>query len=276
MTGLAWGAAVAALATVAVLAPGAAVAAPLEAPAWAIAPEDASCRTDIELTGRSGATVDVALVSDGERVSLRFAKADIPAEAFLPIRIDQKPFANLVLRTDDAKVAAMVLSDETLAALRKGATLQIAWLADEAVRASLAGSDQGLIDLKTCGAQVATRHQAQVAQAQADHARIDADARAKAVSDEQLAAARAQTAAAQAEQRRLAAEADKATAEADRQRALAQADRQRAAQAQREQAQREQAAADDEDGYPYPRAPRYPQQTAQPAPWGYYNPYYPR
>jgi colicin import membrane protein len=264
MTGLAWSAVLAALVS------GAAAAAPLEAPAWAIAPEDASCRTDIELTGRSGATVDVALVSDGQRVSLRFAKADAPAEAFLPIRIDQKPFANLVLRGGDAKVASMELSEETLAALRKGSTLQIAWLADEAVRASLTGSDQGLTDLKTCGAQVAARHQAKLTQTQADQARADADARAKAVADEQLAAARAQTAAAKAEQRRLAAEADKASAEADRQRALAEADRRRTADAQR------QAAADDDDGYgyPYQRAPRYPQQAAQP--WGYYSPYYPR
>src|SRR3954453_16278005 len=71
----------------------------LEAPAWAIAPEDAACHMEFELTSRSGTIAPGALISDGYRVSLRFAKEGLPAEAFLPIRIDGKPYANLVQRT---------------------------------------------------------------------------------------------------------------------------------------------------------------------------------
>ena len=52
----------------------------------------------------------------------------------------------------------MVLSDEAQAAMRRGSTLQIAWLADEPMAASLAGSEQGIVDLKTCGAQVSAQY----------------------------------------------------------------------------------------------------------------------
>jgi len=83
---------------------------------------------DLELTGRSGAVAPVALISDGEHIVLRFAKEGAPAEAFLPIRIDQKPYANLVQRIGEEGLAVMGLSDQTLGALKHGKTLQIAWL----------------------------------------------------------------------------------------------------------------------------------------------------
>jgi hypothetical protein len=210
--------------------------------AWIVTPGEAVCRTEIDLVSRSGATVPIQLQSDGQQVALLFAKDDIPASAFLPIRIDQKPFANLVQRSVDGKSATMVLSDATLAALRRGTILQVAWLTDEIVKASLGGSEQGVVDLRTCGAQVAGQHRARVAAQQEQQARAEADARAKAVADEQLATARAQTAAAEAERQRVAAEALRASADADR--LSAEADRQRAAMAesQRQQAQQAQAA----------------------------------
>jgi hypothetical protein len=207
----------------------------LEAPDWVITPGDAACRTELELTGRSGAVSPVALVSDGAQVSLRFAMETPPERAFLPIRIDQKAYANLVLRSEVPKVAQMGLSDETLAAMRKGGTLQIAWLSEESVRTSLAGATQGLTDLRTCGAQVAAQHRARLVAEDESRARAAQEARARAVADEQLAAARAQTAAAEAERQRLRAEADRAMAQADqaqaeaqRLRAQAAADQQRA------------------------------------------------
>ena len=256
---------------------GAAVAGPsisanLEAAAWAITPEDAGCHTDLDLTARSGAVAPIALISDGEHVALRFAKEGVPGRAFLPIRIDGRPFSNLVQRTGEEGVAVMNLSDETLAALRHGKTLQVAWLSDEAVSASLAGAGQGIADLRTCGVQMAGQHRAQQAEMESQRARAQADARAKAVADEQLAAARAQTAAAVAERQRLAAETRRADAQAEdladqaaqrramveqaQERALAEQDRQRAVAVQR-----------------YYYGPP-PQQQPEPPPWGYYRPYY--
>jgi len=207
----------------------------IEPPGWVIAPGEAACRTELELTGRSGAVSPVSLISDGGQIRLRFAMEEVPERAFLPIRIDQKAYANLVLRGDVPKVAIMALSDETLAAMRKGGTLQIAWLSEEPVRVSLAGAAQAIADLRVCGAQVAAQHQSRLAAQEESRARAAQEARAKAVADEQLATVRAQRAAAEAQRQRLRAEADRAAAqaqqaqaEADRQRAMALADQQRA------------------------------------------------
>jgi len=231
------------------------------ASAWAITPEDAACHTDLELVSRSGAVAPIALISDGEHVALRFAKEGMPGEAFLPIRIDGKPYSNLVQRTGEEGLAVMNLSDETLAALRHGKILQVAWLADEAVSASLAGASQGIVDLRSCGVQVAGQHR--VREAELDVQR--AEARAKAVADEQLAAARAQTAAAEAERQRVAAETERAraqaealSAQAEQQRAVAEQERQRYYYGERERY---------DSDRPPPSAP-------EPAPWGYYRPYY--
>ncbi len=221
----------------------AAAAVGLEAPAWAIAPEDGACHTDLELTSRSGAVSPVALVSDGDHVVLRFAKEGAPAQAFLPIRVDQKPYANLVQRIGEEGLALMRLSDETLAAMKRGKTLQIAWLEDEAMSGSLVGAAQGIADLRTCGAQVAGERRAQEAALEAKRSHAAAEARAKALADEQLAAVRAQTAAAKAERDRLAAETRKANAEAEalsaqaeQNKAYAEQERERQQQAQRERA----------------------------------------
>jgi hypothetical protein len=181
------------------------------------------------------------MVSDGGQVSLRFAMEEVPERAFLPIRIDQKAYANLVQRGDVEKIAVMSLSDETLGAMRKGGTLQIAWLSEEAVRVPLAGAAQGIADLRTCGAQVSAEDRARRAALDEARARTAQEARAKALADEQLATARAKTAAAEAERQRLRAEADRAQAEADRQRALIYADQQRAAELQRAELQRRRA-----------------------------------
>ena len=238
-------------------------AAGLDAAAWAISPEDAACHTDLELVARSGAVAPIALISDGDRVALRFAKEGVPSRAFLPIRVDGKAFANLVQRTGEEGVAIMNLSDETLNAMRHGKTLQVAWLSEEAVSASLSGASQGIADLRTCGAQVAGEHRVREAELDAQRARAMTDARAKAVADEQLATARAQTAAAEAERRRAAAEAERASAQAEelaaqavQQRAMAEQARQRAFAQQR---------------YDYGPAPQL-----QPEPWGddRYRPYY--
>ncbi|MDB5434709.1 MAG: hypothetical protein JWR47_966 [Phenylobacterium sp.] len=242
----------------------------LEASAWAITPEDAACHTDLELVARSGAVAPVALVSDGERVMLRFTREGVPSQAFLPIRIDRKPFANLVQRTGEEGLAVMGLSDETLSALRHGKTLQIAWLSDEAVSASLAGAGQGIADLKTCGAQVAGRRRAREAELEAQRARTQADARAVAVADEQLAAARAQTAAAEAVRQRAAAETEEMAAQAEQDRAMADAARRRALADQ----ERQRAVAAQQYYY---YGDRQPAPQPQPAPWNYYRPYdYPR
>lgn len=269
---------VGALSILAAAVAGPALASSLEASAWAITPEDAACHTDLDLVARSGAVAPVALISDGEHVALRFAKEGVPSQAFLPIRVDGKPYANLVQRTGEEGVALMNLSDETLAALRHGKTLQVAWLADEAVSASLAGAGQGIADLRTCGAQVAGQHRAREAELNAQRARREADARAQAVADEQLATARAQTAAAEAERLRVQAEAQRAAAQAEELAAKAVQERAMADQDQLQRAyvdqsrQRSLAA----QRYYYYGDPPPPPQQQEPAPWGYYRPYYPR
>jgi hypothetical protein len=238
------------------------------ASAWAITPEDAACHTDLELVSRSGAVAPITLISDGDHVALRFAREGMPSEAFLPIRVDGKPYSNLVQRTGEEGLAVMNLSDDTLAALRHGKVLQVAWLADEAVSASLAGASQGIVDLRSCGAQVASQHRIRETELDVQRAKAQAETRAKAVADEQLAAARAQTAAAEADRQRVAAEAERARAEAD---ALsARADQQRAAVAEQE---RQRYYYGDRQYY-YSERPPAPQ--PEPAPWGYYRPYYPR
>jgi hypothetical protein len=259
----------------------------LEASAWAITPEDAACHTELELVARSGAVAPIALISDGEHVALRFTKESAPSRAFLPIRVDGKPYANLVQRTGEEGLAVMNLSDETLAALRRGKALQVAWLSDEAVSASLAGAAQGLADLKTCGAQVAGQHRAREADQEAQRTHTQAEARAKAVADEQLATARAQTAAAEAERQRAAAEAERAAAQAEelsaqaaqqramaeqsQQRVLADQNRQRTIEAQQRYYYGGGYGSSYGDGY---RANPPPQE--RPAPWPYYRPYAPR
>ncbi|MGZ3378442.1 MAG: hypothetical protein ACXU8S_17745 [Phenylobacterium sp.] len=251
---------------------GPAAAAALEAPAWAITPEDGACRTDLELVSRSGAVAPVALVSDGDRVILRFAKEGAPSEAFLPIRIDQKPYANLVRRTGEEGVQLMGLSDETLGALKRGKTLSIAWLGEESVSSSLTGAAQGIADLKTCGAQVASQRRARDAELEMQRARTAADARAKAVADEQLAAAKAQTAAAEAQRERLAAETRKANAEAAA--LAAQAERSRAYYVDDDRDRQIEA---DRERAAYARDYYYRDRAPPPDPnWGYYRPYYPR
>jgi len=247
--------------------PAAAAIGGLEAPAWAIAPEDGACHTDFELTARSGAVAPVALVSDGAQVALRFAKEGAPAQAFLPLRIDQKPYANLVQRTGEEGVALMRLSDETLAAMKRGKTLQIAWLSDEGVSGSLAGAAQGIADLRTCGAQVAAQTRAREAELDAQRTRAAADARAKTLADAQLAAVRAQTAAAQAERDRLAAEARRATAQAEALSAQAEQSQAYAEQQRERQMQVERERAYAQQYYYRDRPP--------PDPYGsYYRPYY--
>ena len=234
---------------------------------WAVTPEDAACHTDLELVSRSGAVAPITLISDGDHVALRFAKEGMPSEAFLPIRVDGKPYSNLVQRTGEEGLAVMNLSDETLAALRHGKVLQVAWLADEAVSASLAGASQGIVDLRSCGAQVAIQHRTREAELDVQRSKAQAEARAKAVADEQLAAARAQTAAAEAERERVAAETERTRAETD---------------AMNTRAEQQRAAADQErQRYYYGDRQAYygerpPAPEPEPAPWGYYRPYYPR
>lgn len=224
-----------------------------EAPAWVIVPGAETCRAELEFAGASGAVVPAALVSDGVQTDLVFARPDTPEQAFLPIRIDHKPYANLVMRQGDGR-SAMQLSPETLAALRKGAALQISWLAQEPVQIGLAGSDQALTDLGVCGAQVAERFRAREAARREAQARAEAEARARAVADEQLAAAKAQKAAAEAE-------ADRAAAEAERLRAEAQRARQRVEQQARADAYSYAPAYASPDprelDYPPPSYPRY-------------------
>jgi hypothetical protein len=214
----------------------AATAAHAETPAWVVTPAAEGCRTELELAGASGVVAPVALVSDGEAVQLVFRKADAPERAFLPIRVDHRPYANLVLRQDDGKTAVMQLSAETLTALRKGGALQISWLAEEPVQVGLAGSEQALADLRTCGAQVAARNRSQQAARREAEARAAAEARAQALADEQLAAVKAQKEAAEATARRAAAEAERLQAETERQRAEAEAARERADQQARAEA----------------------------------------
>jgi hypothetical protein len=262
------------------LAAGQASAAGLEAPAWAITPEDTACHTDIELTSRSGAIAPISLISDGDHVALRFAKEGVPSQAFLPIRVDGKPFANLVQRVGEEGVAMMNLSDETLGALRHGKTLQVAWLSDEAVSASLSGAGQGIADLKTCGAQVAGQHRARENELDLQRARKLSEARAKAVADEQLATAKAQTAAAEAERQRLAAETQRASAQAEELAAKAVQERAYAEQAQErayaDQTRQQRAVAQQQ--YYYYNGQQIPPPPSEPPAWAYrqQQPYYPR
>jgi hypothetical protein len=257
---------------------GPAATANLEASAWAITPEDAACHTELDLVARSGAVAPIALISDGDHVSLRFAKEGVPSQAFLPIRVDGKPYANLVQRVGDEGLALMNLSDETLAALRHGKTLQVAWLAEEAVSASLSGAGQGIADLKTCGGQVAGQHRTRLAALEAQRARTDAEARAKAVSDEQLATARAQTAAAEAQRQRVAADAQLASAQAEELSAKALQERATADQAQQRMLadQSRQRALAAQQQYYYYNGQQIPPPPSEPPAWTYQRPYYPR
>jgi hypothetical protein len=210
----AWaGAACAALAASGLAASGAQAAGRLAYAPWVITPEGAACRTDLELAGHSGGTAPVVLTSDGERLVMRFAKAELPERAFLPIRVDQKPYSNLMQRAADGS-GEITLSDATQAAMRKGARLTIAWLSNEPVSTPLAGSEQGLPDLKTCGAQVAGEARERAAAEAAEKARAETEARAQAIAEAQVQAARAQQAAADAERARHSAEALRQQAEA--------------------------------------------------------------
>ncbi|WP_293382711.1 hypothetical protein [Phenylobacterium sp. SCN 70-31] len=173
--------------------------------AWIVTPGEAGCQVEFELSGRSGGVTPVRLSSDGQFISLRFAKADLPSRAFLPIRIDNARFSNLMLRDADGS-GELVLSEETEAALRRGSTLGVAWLGEEPLTGSLAGSDRGLVDLRVCGAQAASRHRERMTVEAVERERAQAEARSRALSEAQLAAIQAQTAAAEA-QRRQAEEA---------------------------------------------------------------------
>ena len=54
---------------------------PAAAPTWVVIPTESGCRMDLELTARSGAVTPVSLTSDGQLLSLRFFKEDLPAPA---------------------------------------------------------------------------------------------------------------------------------------------------------------------------------------------------
>ena len=103
---------------------------------WVVIPTETGCRTDLELIGRSGGVTPVSLISDGQLVSLRFFKDDLPTRAFLPVRVDRARFSNLMLRGTDG-AGELVLSEETEAAMKRGSTLDIAWLAAEPLSVSL-------------------------------------------------------------------------------------------------------------------------------------------
>jgi len=195
---------------------------------WVVSPTETGCRVDLELSGHSGSVTPVSLISDGQLVSLRFFKEDLPARAFLPIRIDKVRFSNLMLRGTDGS-GELVLSEETEAAMRRGGSLGVAWLSEEPLTGSLAGSQQGLADLRVCGAQTAARHRERTAAEQAARAREEAEARAKALNDAQLAAVQAQAAAADAQRRQVEeAAARQRRAEAAAQERVYQEARQRA------------------------------------------------
>ena len=87
--------------------------------AWLVTPTDTGCRVDLELTGSSGGVTPVSLISDGQLISLRFFKEDLPTRAFLPIRVDRQRFSNLMLRGPDGS-GELVLSEETEAAMKRG------------------------------------------------------------------------------------------------------------------------------------------------------------
>ncbi|WP_337186465.1 hypothetical protein [Phenylobacterium sp.] len=232
--------------------------------AWIVTPGEAGCQVEFELSGRSGGVTPVRLTSDGQFVSLRFAKPDLPSRAFLPIRIDNARFSNLMLRDADGS-GELVLSEETQAALRRGATLGVAWLGEEPLTGSLAGSDRGLVDLRGCGAQAASRHRERMAVEAVERERAETEARSRALNEAQLAAIQAQTAAAEAQRRQAeeAAERQRRAEAAATERAYMEA-RQRAYEDERRRAyenERRRAYARDleEDGrwtrprYPYDR-----------------------
>lgn len=232
---------------------------------WVVMPTDSGCRVDLELSGRSGGVTPVTLESDGQLVSLKFFKDELPARAFLPIRVDRARYSNLMLRGPDGS-GELVLSEETEAAMRRGTSLDIAWLAEEPLSASLAGSEQGLSDLRVCGAQAANRRRDRQATELAARERADADARARALNDAQIAAVQAQRAAADAQRRQVeetaarqrrveAAEQERVYMEA-RQRAYDDAVRRRAY---------DQTYYDDEERWAPPPRPLYLQPR-----WGYY------
>lgn len=227
-------------AAAAALLSGPAVAARNSPLAWLVTPMDTGCRADLELVGRSGVVAPVSLVSDGQLVSLKFAKEGLPARAFLPIRVDRERFSNLLLRAEDGS-GELVLSEESEAALRRGKSLDIAWLSDEPLSASLEGSDQGLADLRLCGAQAAARHRERTGAEQAARERTEAEARAKALTEAQLAAVQAQAAAAEAQRRQVeeAAQRQRQAEAAATERAYAEA-RQRAYEEERRQAYEDQ------------------------------------
>jgi hypothetical protein len=230
--------------------------------AWIVTPDEDSCHTDVELIGRSGEPAIVSLVSDGQRVLLKFTKDELPKRAFLAIDIDKKPYSNLLMRQEDPKVGTMTLSDETIAALRRGGTLLIAWLADEPMSAKLVGSEQGIADLRICGAQVNGQYHAQLAAKQESEARAAADARAKQLADEQLALVRAQKEAAEAQAQKLTEDARREQAELD-------ARKERAAADERQRAYEDQQRAYQEQRQEYLRR-YYPRASYPPA---YYQPY---
>jgi len=235
----------------------AAAAAPNSVFTWIVTPDEDSCHTEIELLGKATEPSSVSLASDGQQVTLRFAKPDLPKRAFLAIDIDRKPYSNLFTRQESQRVGVMVLSDETVAALKKGGALLIAWLADEPVSAKLAGSEQGIADLKVCGAQVAAQHRAALAARREAEVRAAADARAKELADEQVGLVRAQKRAAEAQAAKLAQETRQAQAQADaqRQQAYEEQQREQAEQQRQEYLQR-----------------YWGQRQAYPPP-GYYRPY---
>jgi hypothetical protein len=247
--------------------PAQAAAATATALAWLVNPTDTGCRVDLELTGSSGGVTPVSLISDGQLVSLKFFKEDLPARAFLPIRVDKQRFSNLMLRGPDGS-GELVLSEDTEAAMKRGGTLGVAWLSEEPLTGSLAGSERGLRDLRVCGAQAASRHRERAATELAARERADAEARARTLSDAQLAAIQAQRAAADAQRRQVeeTAERQRRAEAAAQERAYAEA-RERAYEDDRrrayEQAQRR-GAYDYEDEEVYPPArpqwprPRYP------------------
>jgi hypothetical protein len=232
---------------------------------WIVTPDEDSCHTEIELLGKANEPAQIALVSDGEHIILKFTKDEMPKRAFLAIDIDKKPYSNLLTRQENPKVGTMVLSDETVAALRKGGTLLIAWLSDEPVSAKLTGSEQGLNDLRVCGAQVSAQYRAHLAAKQEAETRAAADARARQLAEEQIALVRAQKEAAEAQTARLAEETRQQQAAAD-------AERQRQAMAE-QRAERERADQErtDEERQQYLQR-YYPPRPTYPPP-GYYRPY---
>lgn len=222
------------------LASGSASAAPTPPPAagWVIIPAEASCHTQFELVGRSGAVTPVTMTSDGEIISLKVVKEGLAERAFLPLRVDQKRYSSLMIRTADPVVGELVLSQETEAAIRKGSVLAVAWLGEEPLSVSLSGSEQGLNDLKVCGAQMASQARTRAVTAAQQKAKAEADAHAQAIATAQLQTARAQQAAAEAERHRVeeATERERrAELEAERQRRMeAEAEARAYAQQQRQ------------------------------------------